>query len=82
MVRQSFAWSLQAIGRPDDALKALRAHVRTISDARQRDDLRSGPPADRNPVPGERGGPETGSAAGAKAPQAAPVDPNAAYTPR
>ena len=80
MVRQSFAWSLQAIGRPDDALKALRDHVRTISDARQRDDLDRALRQIEIQFPASGAAQRTGSAAGAKVPQAAPVDPNAAYT--
>jgi hypothetical protein len=80
MVRPSFAWSLQVIGPPDEALRSLREHVRTITDVKQREQLDRAlqqieiqfPASAVTQVPSPGGGTRTG--------QASAVDPNEAYT--
>jgi hypothetical protein len=80
MVRQSYAWSLQLIGRPDDALKALHDYVRTITDAKQRDQLDRALRQIEIQFPASGATQASGSGAAPKAAQTAPIDPDEAYT--
>jgi hypothetical protein len=80
MVRQSLTWSFQVMGRPDDALKALRDHVRTITDAKERNDLDRALQQIEIQFPASGATRTAGSGAASQASQTAPIDPDQAYT--
>ncbi len=78
MVRSSMAWSLQVMGPPQDALKALREHVRTLTNTQEREQLDRALRQIEIQFPARPAGAPTPDSKTASA--AAPVDPNEAYT--
>ncbi|MBE3095913.1 MAG: hypothetical protein IMZ44_02140 [Planctomycetes bacterium] len=79
MERQSLAWSFQIIGPPDSALKSLRDHVRSLTNAQERDQLDRALRQIEIQFPARRVS-GSGQDNDPKAPQVQPIDPNEAYT--
>lgn len=79
MVRQSIAWSFRVFGPPDEALKSLRDHVRSVTNVKEREQLERALRQIEIQFPARPGG-APGTGGGAKAVQAPAVDPNEAYT--
>ena len=77
MVRQSSMWLQQIMGRPDDALKLLSDHVRSIANANERDQLDLALRQIEVQFPTRAGTSQAGRPKTVEAPAA---DPNEAYT--
>jgi hypothetical protein len=81
MVRQSLGWAFQIIGPPDEALRSLRDHVRSIQDRREREQLDQALKQIELQFPARSASNVGGQSEPASAPAQPPiVDPNEAYT--
>jgi hypothetical protein len=75
-----FAWSLQVMGPPNQALNSLREHVRAITNVKEREQLERALRQIEIQFPASGTNAAASQAAGSKAAQESPVDPNEAYT--
>jgi hypothetical protein len=75
-----FAWSLQVMGPPDEALKSLRDHVQSITNVKEREQLERALRQIEIQFPAGGANPAVTPVAGSKPRQEPPVDPNDAYT--